>query len=266
MLYALAIAALTAVPSQGGDLKLANVRMTLGDLGPTRPDAKFLPGDALHVRFDMTGISIEASGEAKYKMESRVRDKNNKVIFKKDAEEKSAFAPLRGNSVPGAALILIGLDMDAGEYVLEVSVEDPKTKATDSKSVKFEVLKKDFGIVAVHATADFQGFIPTSNVGTVGQTIIIWYTVASFERDAKTKQPKIELQIQLLDEKGTPTLKDPLKHVQDGGVDEKIGAISPYYSLFLNRPGKFTVRITAIDQVSNKKASYDWPVTVLSQN
>ena len=266
MLYALAIAALAAVPAQGGELKLTNVRMTLGDLGPTRPDAKFLPGDVLHLRFDMAGLSIAANGAAKYKMESKVVDKNNKVIFKKDAEETELFAPLRGNTVPGAALILIGLDMDAGNYVLEISVEDPTTKASAKTSAKFEVLKRDFGIVGVHTTADFQGFIPTSNVGMVGQTMILWYTVASFDRDPKTKQPKIELQFQLKDDKGNAILAEPIKHTQDGGVDEKFGSFTPYYSLYLNRPGKFTVQITALDKVSNKKATYDWPVTVLEQN
>jgi hypothetical protein len=90
--------------------------------------------------------------------------------------------------------------------------------------------------------------------------------VASFERDPKTKQPKIEFQYQYLDEKGAPVLAVPHKHIQDSGVDEKDGQISLRFPLFLNRPGKFTVQITAVDKVSNKKSVYELPVTILPPN
>jgi hypothetical protein len=266
MLYALALAALAAVPAQGGQLKLTNVRLTVGELGPTRPNAKFLPGDALHLRFDINGLTIEANGDAKFKMETSVTDKTGKVIFKRDPVELLQFTPLGGNIIPAAALILIGLDQDPGDLVLSVTVEDSKTKAKDTATVKFEVTKRDFGIVAVRTTADIQGNLPTPNMGTIGQTIVVWYTVVSFERDAKTKQPKIEFQFQYLDEKGAPVLAMPHKHVQDSGVDEKDGQISLRFPLFLNRPGKFTVQITATDKVSNKKSTYELPVTILPLN
>lgn len=269
MLHALAIAALTVVPAQVGQIKLTDIRLTVGDLGPTRKDAKFLPGDALHLRFDIDGLNITDEGVAKYMMETRVTDKNGKQIFKRDPEERTQIALLRGGTLPAAALLLIGLDMEPGNYTLDVTVEDPKTKAKDSTSLKFEVLKRDFGIVALHTTADFPGYIPTSTTGTVGQTMVIWYTVASFERDTKTtdakarNQPNLELQVQVIDEKGNPTQSKPIKQ-EVKEVDEKFGAISPQYPLFLSRPGKFTVQITAIDKVANKKAVYEWPITVLS--
>jgi hypothetical protein len=266
MLYALALVALASAPTQGGQVKLSNVRMTVGELGPNRPDAKFLPGDALHLRFDINGLPVEANGDAKFNMETRVLDKAGKVIFKKDPQELLQFTPLRGMSIPAAALILIGLDQDAGNYVLEVTVEDPKSKSKDTAIAKFEVTKRDFGIVGVRTTADLQGMIPTPNLGVVGQTIVVWFTVASFERDPKTKQPKIEFQYQYLDEKRVPILAEPHKHVQDGGVDEKEGLFSLRFPLFMNRPGKFTVQVTAIDKVSNKKATYELPVTILAAN
>jgi hypothetical protein len=270
MLYAFALAALAAVPAQGGQLKLTNVRMTVGDLGPIRSDAKFLPGDALHLRFDINGLPVEAKGEAKFKMETRVIDKAGKVIFQKDPEERIQLAPLRGNAIPAAVLILIGLDQDPGNYVLEVIVEDPKAKSKEPMkekvSVNFEVIKRDFGIVCVHTTTDPHGMISSPNIGAVGQTFFVWYSVASFERDPKTKQPKVEIQYQFLDEKRNPVVPEPYKDVQDGGVDEKFGMFSLPFAIFLNRPGKFTFQITATDKVSNKKSTYEYPLTILPQN
>ena len=70
MMYALALAAALA-PAQAGDLKLTNVRMTIGELGPHAP-RQFLPGDILFVGYDITGLSIEPDGLAKYTMSMEV--------------------------------------------------------------------------------------------------------------------------------------------------------------------------------------------------
>ena len=101
MMYALALAAaLTSAPAQGGDLKLTNVPMTIGELGPARPSAKLLPGDILFIGYDITGLSIEPDGLAKYKMSMEVSDAAGKSIFKQDPRELNDFIPLRGNSIP----------------------------------------------------------------------------------------------------------------------------------------------------------------------
>ena len=266
MLYALAFAALAAVPAQGGQLKLTNSRMTYGELGPTRTNAKFLPGDILFFACEIIGLSIDPTGEAKFKMETRVLDSKGKVIFKRDPEERGQFTPLFGNTMPARALIIVGLDQDPGQYVLEITVEDPKTKSKDTTSTKFEVIKKDFGIVNVYTSYDVHGTISAPNSGVVGQTLFVQATVVSFERDPKTKQPKIELQYQYLDEKGTPLLKEPSKFLVDNGVDEKHGLFSDRFPIFLNRPGKFTVQITATDKIANKKSTYEFVITSNNAN
>jgi hypothetical protein len=262
MLYTLAFAALTAVPAQGGQLKIANVRMTVGELGSTRTNARFLPGDILFLAFDVNGLSIEPNGDARYKMGTRVLDGAGKLVFKRDPEERVQFTPLRGSTLPARVYIIVGLDQDAGNYTLEVSVEDPKTKAQDKVSVKFEVTKRDFGIVNVYTSYDARGEISAPNSGVVGQTIIVQYTVASFERDAKTKQPRIEFQYQYLDEKGAAILPEPHKLTVETGVNEKDSLFTLQFPLFMNRPGKFTVQITATDKVANKKATYELPVII----
>jgi hypothetical protein len=140
MLYTLALAAvLPAVPAQAGGLKLSNVRMTVGELGPTRANAKLLPGDILFIGYDITGLPIEPDGIAKYKMSMEVVDAKGKSIFKQDPRELNDFVPLRGNSIPARAFVTIGLDQDPGTYTCKVEVEDPKTKAKDTLTTKFEV-------------------------------------------------------------------------------------------------------------------------------
>jgi hypothetical protein len=262
MFYSLALAALTAVPAQGGALKLNNVRITVGELGPARDSAKFIPGDILFLAFDISGLSIDATGNTVFKMSTKVTDAKGKVIFERAPQEIPHFIPLRGNAVPARAYILIGLDQDPGSYQMEVAVEDPKSGAKTSASTKFEVTRKEFGIVGVYTSYDEFGKLSAPNAGIVGQGLIVQFTIVSFDRDPKTKQPRVEHEYQFLDEKGAPILAEPLKQVVQSGVDEKDGIISLRFPLYLNRPGKFTVVLTARDKVANKVTTYNLPVTI----
>jgi hypothetical protein len=195
-----------------------------------------------------------------------VKDAANKTIFKQDPRELVDFVPLRGNVLPARAFITIGLDQDPGAYTCRITVTDPKTKAKDTLAAKFEVEKRQFGIVAVYTTHDERGAFPAPTTGVVGQTVFLQFSVATFARDPKTKQPNVEFEFQVLDEKGQPTLAKPRGHVQDSGVDEKEGAFAMRFPIFMSRPGKFTVRVTAADKVGGKKAVHDLPITVLAAN
>jgi len=259
-------AAVSLAPAQPGALQLNNVRMTVGELGPTRKDAKLIPGDVLFIAYEIDGLSMDADGYAKYMMAMEVTDAAGKAIFKQDARELNDFVPLRGGKLPARAFVTIGLDQDAGGYSCKLTVTDPKTKATNSLVFKFEVGKREFALVAVYPTYDERGSLSAPTIGVVGQSVFIQFTVATFQRDAKTKQPNVEILYEVLDEKGTPTLGQPRKHIQDSGVDEKDGAFGMRFPLFMSRAGKFTVRITAADKVGNKQATYELPFTILPPN
>jgi hypothetical protein len=266
MLYALAFAALTASPAQGGGVKLTNVRLTVGELGGARASAKFLPGDILFVAYEIAGLPTGEDGIVRYKMEMKVLDSTGKAIFKQDPRELMDFVPLRGNSIPARAFIVIGLDHDPGNYTCEISVEDPKSKTKDTLSLKFEVSKPEFGIVAVSTSFDPAGAISAPTTCVVGQIMMINFSVATFKRDPKTKQPNVELEYQFYDDKGAAILGQPGKDVVDGGVADTEGLFRKQFPLFLSRPGKFTVKITANDKIGGKKSTYELPVTVLASN
>ena len=258
-------AALTLAPAQGG-LQLNNIRLTIGELGPTRTSNKLIPGDLLFIGFDIDGLTIEPDGVAKYTMAMEVTDAAGKTIFKQDPRDMIDFVPLRGNKIPARGFIMVGLDQDAGTYTCKISVTDPKNKATNSLTTKFEVLKKEFAVVGVYTSHDERGALSASTTGVVGQTIFMQFMVASFQRDMKTKQPSIEFEYTILDEKGQPTLAKPRTDSPATKVDEKEGAFAMRFPLFMSRPGKFTLKVTARDKVANKSSTYELPVTVMSPN
>ncbi len=273
MLTTIALAAILGVaPAQPGNLKLTNVRMTVGELGPTREGSKLLPGDVLFIAYDIDGLTIDGAGVAKYTMAMEVTDGAGKLIFKQDPRDLQDFVPLRGSRLPARAFITVGLDQPQGSYNCKIAVTDPKTKATGNLAVKFEVLKREFGVVAVFTSYDVRGEISAPTTGQVGQTVYIQFSIASFERGQKTKQPNVEIQFQVYDEKNTPLLVDeagkptPRKHVQDEKSPQMVkdtdGAFALQFPLFMNRPGKFTVEIKATDNVSKKSSTYKLPVTI----
>lgn len=263
MLATLALAAaLTPAQPPAGALQLNNVRLTTGELGPARKDSKLLPGDVLFIAFDIDGITIDADGKAAYTMAMEVKDGAGKLVFKQDPRELNDFIPLRGGKIPARAFITIGLDQPPGAYTCKMTVTDPKAKGTNSFSVPFEVLRPDFGLVAVNPTHDERGQIVAPASGVVGETRWVQFTVANFARDAKTKQPNVEFTLELVDEKGTPTLGRPVQNVQNSGIDEKDAVFGQRFPVFLSRPGRFTVRVTGVDKVTNKRATFDLPIRI----
>jgi hypothetical protein len=273
MLSAIALAAvLGGAPAQPAELKLTNVRMTVGELGPTRVGSNLLHGDVLFIANDIDGLTIDAEGIARYSMAMEVTDGAGKLIFKQDPRDLDDFVPLRGNRLPARAYITVGLDQPPGNYSCKVTVTDRKTKATGSLTSKFEVAKKEFGVVAVYTSYDTQGEISAPTTGQVGQTVYVQFSIASFERDPKTKQPNVLIEFQVYDDKGSALFVDadkkvaPRKHIQDDKsavqVKEADGAFALQFPLFMNRPGKFTVEIKAKDNVSKTEFTYKLPITI----
>lgn len=172
--------------------------------------------------------------------------------------------------MPARAYITIGLDQPPGGYVCKVKVTEPKAKAVGNLEVKFEVLKKDFAVLAVYTSHDPKGEISAPVGGQVGQTLYVQFSIAGFERDMKTKQPNVEIEFQLFDDKGLPTLGTARKHIQDNMSPQQVkdgdGAFALQFPLFLNRPGKFVLQMKATDRVTKKESTYRLPVTIAPAN
>lgn len=246
------------------ELALTNVRNTYGELGGTRPDSKFMPGDCLFVAFDIDNVTVGAEGTCKYAMGIVVSDKNNKEKLKQDPTEREEYLPLGGTKIPARAFAMIGLDMEPGEYTMTVTVTDRnKAGAVKTLTRKFEVLKKDFAVVSVYAAADPNGTISAPTTGIVGQSIWVQFGIAGFARDPKTKQPVIEVEINFFDEAGKPTLKKAIVDKIDSGIEDKFEAFPSKYLLPFTRPGKFVMRIKATDQVAKKTYTFDLPLAAV---
>jgi hypothetical protein len=276
MLTSLALfAALGMTPAQAGGMTLTNPRITYGELGSTRPDNKFLPGDIFFLSFDIDGIKVSPEGRVKYGMAMEVLDATGKAVFKEKPIERDDFLPLGGTKLPARAWASVGVDQPAGTYTCKITVSDLADKdklVSKSLEQKFEVTARGFGFVQVYSAADADGRVAAPLVGVSGQLMWVHFSIIGFDRDtdAKSKQPNFTIEMVVYDKGSQPTLTKPtVKQVPDeadGKVDEKVVGVPMRFQVPLNREGGFLIELKATDNISKKSAKVYLPLKVFPAN
>ncbi len=255
------LASLSLAPNQAGSLSLTNQRITYGIHGAPRTDIRVLPGDSLCVAFDIEGVKVDDAGKVLYSIATEVFDSNNRSQFKNSPRDQEAVNSLGGNRLPATAFLDIGLDQLPGEYTLKVTVTDRAARASKELTQKFTVLPKAFGLVRLTTTTDPEGHHPAPFVGD-GQSLWLNFGVVGFTR-GPTKQPNVTVEMVIRDAAGKPTLAKPFTGAVADKVPENVLGLPMQFLLSLNRDGKFTVELTATDQLSKKTAKATFPLTVL---
>ncbi len=258
---ALALLGLSAGPAAALDVK--NVRSTYGPFGGVRAGNKLLPGDILWLAFELEGLTMEAdTGLVKYDIKLEVFDgKNPMPIFSRNTPNQRYLA-LGQARLSDRAQVIIGIEQAPGKYKVRLTITDKggkDKKGGPSKNFThdFEILKADFGLI--------QALSPS--VAAVNQDFTAHCMLTGMARDAK-QIPNVELRLAILDENGKPTLPKPFisnipKDLPEDFDVKKEKQISLPFPIFLNRPGRFTIHVEAIDKISGKKASVSFPLVVL---
>lgn len=257
------VAALSMAPGQTNSLTLTNMRTTHGILGPTRMDHKILPGDSFCLSFDIQGIKVNEEGKALYSIALEVTNSQGRVIYKQEPKNLEAFLALGGTSLPAFAKLDVGLDEKPGKYNIKVTVTDRAAQVSQTFSQDVEVLPKAFGLVLLRTTGDIQANVLAPSVGVAGQSIFVNMGAVGFVRSATTKQPHVVVAMQVLDENKKPTLLKPFSGEVKEEVPEKNQIVPLQFLLPLNRAGKFTIVVVAIDRVANKNAELSFPFSVI---
>jgi hypothetical protein len=254
-------AALCLAANQAGGLALTDARVTHGILGPARKDARFLPGDSLYLTFTIQGISADENGKVLYSIGTEVTDSGGKAVFRQPPQDREAINALGGDQLPAFAQVAVGQQQPAGEYTLRVAVTDRATKRSQTLEQKFEVLRPDFGLVRLSATADAEGQVPASVVGA-GHSLWVNGAVVGFQRGGAAQQPNVLLELRVLDGNGKPTVAKPFAGTINKDVPAQDAALPIQFLVSLNRPGQFTVQVKATDQTAGKTVTQSFPITV----
>jgi hypothetical protein len=258
------LSVLGLAPGQADGLTLTGVQLTHGVLGPPRRDSRLLPGDSLYVAFTIEGISADPAGKVLYHMTTEVTSASGKVTFKPPTpRDLEAINALGGNSLPAYARIDIGLDEAPGNYTAQIVVTDRTTKKTATLTQPFTVLPKGFGAVRLSITKDAEGLTPAGLLGP-GESVWVNMAVVGFARDPNTKQPRVSFELRVLGSDGKPTVTKPFAGVVEKDVGASALSVPVQFLLPLNRAGKFTVEVTATDELTGKKSNLSFPLVVQS--
>lgn len=249
--------------AQDNALEIAKVRPTYGYLGAVRPKSGVLPGDIAHFTFEIKNLKLDDTGKAKYSIAFEVRDEKGTLIFEQKPYNSVAQNFLGGNTLPCSAHLEIPLDAKPGEVAWKVTVKDRSTGKSVSVNGKGKILPADFGIVHVGLFADAELRVPMSAVGVVGDSAYLQFAPIGFGRDKEKKQPDLHVSMRILDEQGKPTLAKPITGKIDSDVPAAARMLPLQFSLTLNRPGRFTIEVTAEDRVTGKSARVQYPLRVL---
>jgi hypothetical protein len=255
-------AALSLAPGENGQLTLSNVRSTYGILGAARSGDQVLPGDHFLLAFDIDGITADDSGKVLYSVGMTVSDSNGKVLFKQAPSDLEANNSLGGDRLPAYANVSVGLDQPPGEYTVKVTVKDRAAGTTKEFTKTFQVLPKGFGLVRVALTGDAEGHVPATALGE-GQTVWINFAAVGFGRDGDKGRPNLKVALRVLGEDGRPTLAKAFTGEVNEEVPKNLQALPMQFVMGLNRPGKFSLELTAIDNVTHKKTTLNVPLTVM---
>jgi hypothetical protein len=251
----LLLAGLVALPSSAQALELKNIRPAHGPLGATRQGSKFLPGDYLFITYEIDGLKVDAKNKASFVTLVEVFDAKKMAVFKK--ETANVVVPdLGGSRIAGDFHVIMGTDRPPGQYKARLTVKDVIGNDIKSFEHPFELLPKDFGIVGVMAPA----------VAFPAQPYMLQYNIVELALDAAQK-PNAKREIKILDETGklvaTPVVHNYPADLPEGIDLKKSNFIPVDFPLFPNRPGRFTIEVTVVDNLSKRNASVRYPLTVL---
>jgi hypothetical protein len=124
------------------------------------------------------------------------------------------------------------------------------------------MLPKAFDLVRIAITGDGDGLVPIGAY-SVGQPFWFHAAVVGFDR-GKNAQPKITVQLRVLDDAGKPIVAKPFT----GSIEKDVPANAPSlpvrFYVPLNKTGKFTIEVIATDELKMATVSKKFPLNVIS--
>lgn len=252
---------LTLAPCQDGKLAISNLRATYGVPGLARPDNTVNPGDVLFLAFDITGVELDGDGKATYTLATEIKNAKGETEYKHSSKPINVVSLLGGDRITAFTQVDVGTKQPAGDYTVQISVKKPSGE-TASQKATFTLTPPTFALVQVQTAIDAERK-STTPVFVVGQTAFISGVLVGFQKD-EAGSPKVQLEVSVLDESGTPTTKTPRTEMFDSkqNLPKAATSIPLQVPVVLNRPGKFTVQIKMVDVLADKSFTLKLPLSV----
>jgi hypothetical protein len=210
--------------------------------------------------FELDGLGIDPkTKKTNYDTTLEFIDATKKVLFKKPNPNNELLPMLGTGRMPGDLHIIVPPGQAPGKYAIRFAVNDKVGKEAKQFTYEFDVLPQGFGFAGVTAPA----------IGLPGQHYVLGFGVINLATDKKN-MPKAEVSIKIMDDKGAavvPPVKYEWPRDMPDGIDLSQSNFVPVnHSIYLNRPGRFTIEVTVEDKFGSKTSKLTYPMTVIDVN
>lgn len=246
-------------------VEIRNFHLIYGQFGPERPDAAYFPGERLCCRYDLHGCSADDEGRSEVEVTIQLIDAKGKVRAAFSNVVKSQSWKNSKGYARVWSFHQFADDCRPGKYQFELAVED-KSSQREAKLAQEVVVKPiALAIVSPRFYHDARHEVPGPLSGLVDQTIHASFDVVGEDRS----QGKVLLahSFEILDDDGNNILLDAKpqeaqlddpQFLQDRSRRPVIRVAFP-----LRKAGRYTLRLTVLDQMVGAKAQLELPLEVL---
>lgn len=259
-MLSLCLLCLTFVPQVDGKLVVSNVRPTLVDLGPTRPDNNYLPGDLVHVTFDVAGFKLDEEGRYRFSAKLQVEDGAGKLMGSEDYGSSPARLGVLGNGKSRFSFRLpIPVDQPAGSYKAKLILTDVNSKATATVEQPYRVTSPGFGLIRLQTGRGPFGQSETPCTGNVGEVLHLGMQAVGLGK-LKENLGTLDITLEVKDASGKVLGKSQVNQFTDINVNEPLQL---RFELPLDQAGKYQLVFKATDKANAKSATLIVPVQVV---
>ncbi len=248
--------------SSRAELQISHVCASTGPYWPGKKELTYYPGDSISFRYLVTGLQTDPSSLAiDAVVTCKVTDSNGKLV---GSESKPwNYHPVMGKgTAPHITAVEVSDRFKPGDYRVTVTVKDTLSGKQTSFNRMVTIKPEEWAIAVVAFFHDPEGHFPASLNASLGEQLYYKMKVIGYEKE----RIDCEMSIEMLDEEGKDVIVKPFTQVFVNNNARLIQSV-PYLRAdgalpTFTRPGDYTLKITVIDHVKERTASWEAPVHI----
>lgn len=245
-------------------VEIRNIQPAHGLLGPARANDDVYPLDEYLVRYQVSGVKVDAEGKVDLEVGARLTNSEGKTLLDTKGTVQRALL-LGGNVVQTFGLITFPEKAPPGAYKLTITVRDRLAAESASFERQLNCKATTFQLLMPRFTRDADGKVPAGTTAFVGESITFKCRVVGFDRSQK--KVALVMKVQFRDADDKEILAKPVIVNGDITDPEKVSKTSQANfstTLYLHRGGDFKMIVTVEDTIAKKTTTFETPFKVLA--
>jgi hypothetical protein len=254
--------ALLIAGSVHAELEISQIAAATGPYWPSKKNSIYYPGDTICFRYLVTGLRTDASNYAiDAVVTATATDANGKLVY---SESKPwNYHPVMGKgAAPHVTSLEVNDHFKSGDYHVAVIVKDNLSGKEAAFERAVTIKPEEWAISAVAFFRDAEGRVPACLDAHLGEQLYYKMKIIGYEKE----RIDCEMRLELLDEDGKDVIVKPFIQVFTNNNSKLIQSI-PFLRAdgalpTFTRPGEYTLKITVVDHVKEREATWEAPVQI----